>query len=488
MFGLEVSSLKLTPDKTISELASLIYKLQRREAGGEAQTGEAQEGEDHDLLETGVRRKDVAPLLDLRAPGRRLSPALAAKQLEARRWRVGGEAILLLGATGLTGAHLLRYLIKMGDAKRVYCLVRASSREVALVRVRKALQQLGIWKDSLAPHIIAMPGDVAKDGFGLSEADLREVKANVTGVVHAAGSRTWAMDRQATDCHVAGLLRTAALAGEAHVPLHFVSASWLDMYDRATPSDKQALATLPYVSMKLRAEQALAFAARQCHVACNVIRCPIVFINRRGGFAGDVMVFTAMQGIYAARACYEPLLYACMPADLVAKEFVRQMRRGPRVGSPSLYRLHSLVSICDMISTTELADLVDEVITDGRYVDRTVSEANMRATLDAIFGEEAVDITGMMAWTQAAARAGQLLKAEQNGWRTQVAKRIAYNSLSGSRNSHALLREYVRARPELIVARPSVQAITQDIVRIAGGGLKKGGRNCDGDVVPQMAQ
>jgi thioester reductase-like protein len=93
--------------------------------------------------------------------------------------------ILLTGATGNVGPHLLASLLQRGD-EGVVCLVRASSEEAGLSRVTRALQSAGYDASRLAQRITAIPGDLALPRFGLSESAWSALSTGVRQVVHNA--------------------------------------------------------------------------------------------------------------------------------------------------------------------------------------------------------------------------------------------------------------------------------------------------------------
>jgi thioester reductase-like protein len=81
-------------------------------------------------------------------------------------WRSPRE-VLLTGATGFLGAHLLRELLDATDA-RVWCLVRAPDEAGVLDRIAQAAARYQLPApdpDRLAP----LPGDLAEPGLGLSD-------------------------------------------------------------------------------------------------------------------------------------------------------------------------------------------------------------------------------------------------------------------------------------------------------------------------------
>lgn len=93
--------------------------------------------------------------------------------------------ILLTGATGNVGPHLLAALLQRGD-QSVACMVRASSEEAGLSRVVRALESAGHDAGRLAPRITAIPGDLSLPRFGLSEPAWSALTSGVRQVVHNA--------------------------------------------------------------------------------------------------------------------------------------------------------------------------------------------------------------------------------------------------------------------------------------------------------------
>jgi FlaA1/EpsC-like NDP-sugar epimerase len=62
-------------------------------------------------------------------------------------------AILLTGATGFLGAHLLDELLRQTTAN-IYCLVRSSDTQFGQERLKKALQFYSLWQETYCCRII----------------------------------------------------------------------------------------------------------------------------------------------------------------------------------------------------------------------------------------------------------------------------------------------------------------------------------------------
>lgn len=90
--------------------------------------------------------------------------------------------ILLTGATGFLGAHLLRDLHDLTQSK-IYCLVRAKTKTEAKIRLEKMLKKyrLSILFDD---RIIPVLGDLAEPNLGLSSTDFLRLAEEVDAIYH----------------------------------------------------------------------------------------------------------------------------------------------------------------------------------------------------------------------------------------------------------------------------------------------------------------
>ncbi|WP_162795111.1 non-ribosomal peptide synthetase [Nonomuraea lactucae] len=120
--------------------------------------------------------------------------------------------ILLTGATGFLGAHLLADLLANSEAT-VHCLVRG---ERPGERIRRALESRGLWQDGFAPRIVPEPGDLTRP--------LPEPPADLDLILHNGGlvdfTRPYSRLKAA---NVDGTLAVLRLAARAATPVHLVS-------------------------------------------------------------------------------------------------------------------------------------------------------------------------------------------------------------------------------------------------------------------------
>ncbi|MFC8848024.1 MULTISPECIES: amino acid adenylation domain-containing protein [unclassified Micromonospora] len=152
-----------------------------------------------------------------------LDPAVTVAPRPAVQVREA-ETILLTGATGFVGSHLLHELLAHTDA-RVVCLVRAPDHARARERIHQALRDNRIpATTSDDGRIEAVAGDLALSGLGLTDRRRAELGARLTTVVHN-GAQVNHLDsyHRLRAANVAGTVEIVRLAAGRSVPLHYVS-------------------------------------------------------------------------------------------------------------------------------------------------------------------------------------------------------------------------------------------------------------------------
>ncbi|MCU6708254.1 amino acid adenylation domain-containing protein [Paenibacillus sp. J5C_2022] len=99
------------------------------------------------------------------------------------------EAVLLTGATGYLGAHMLYEMI-MGKAWHVYAVVRGANDEEARKRlIGKCTYYFGPdWYPKHEGRIHVYAGDISKKGFGLSGDVYRQLADKIDAIFHAAAN------------------------------------------------------------------------------------------------------------------------------------------------------------------------------------------------------------------------------------------------------------------------------------------------------------
>ncbi|XUL85675.1 amino acid adenylation domain-containing protein [Streptomyces galilaeus] len=175
----------------------------------------------------------LADFLGENAPPRSgLPPALLADStldpgIRPGMSRAPGEVprrILLTGATGFVGTHLLAQLLS-DTAAEIVCTVRAHDPAEATARIHRALDHHGIVLDERARRrITALPADLARPDLGVSRDALADLATTCDAIFHNAATvsimRDYATLRAANTESTHHLLRLAAVRT---TPLHYVS-------------------------------------------------------------------------------------------------------------------------------------------------------------------------------------------------------------------------------------------------------------------------
>ncbi|MEU6073490.1 amino acid adenylation domain-containing protein [Micromonospora sp. NPDC047074] len=214
------------------------------------------------------KRVDFAAETRLDVPVRRDVP-------EEPRWR-DPRHVFLTGATGFLGIYLLRELLATTDAV-VHCLVRADGSERGLARIQANARHY--FGDDLAGYaaagrIVAVPGDLAEPGLGLSEAAFDEL-ARTADVIHHPGGAVnfiypYSHMRPANVDGTREIIRMAARY--RNVPVHYTSTmavvagfgtAGVRHVDEDTPLAYADHLSVGYVESKWVAEALLHRAAEQ---------------------------------------------------------------------------------------------------------------------------------------------------------------------------------------------------------------------------------
>ncbi|WP_280670522.1 amino acid adenylation domain-containing protein [Kitasatospora sp. MAP12-44] len=136
--------------------------------------------------------------------------------------------VLLTGATGFCGAHLLDALLR-GTGARIHCLVRAKDPGHALERLRAACRRhldhdpLGEWS---AGRVVPVVGDLAQPLLGMERARFQALGDSVDLIYHCGGQVNFIYPyRELSAANIAGTREIINLAGLSRgIPVHYLSS------------------------------------------------------------------------------------------------------------------------------------------------------------------------------------------------------------------------------------------------------------------------
>jgi thioester reductase-like protein len=132
--------------------------------------------------------------------------------------------ILLTGATGFLGIHLLAELLDKTEAN-IYCLIRDKSLEKAQAKIYQKLKTFQLWDEHKSSRIIPVIGDLSQKRLGMCEPDFLELAEQIDVIYHNGAwvnaIYPYSMLKPANVLGTEEILRLACLIKTK--PVHFVS-------------------------------------------------------------------------------------------------------------------------------------------------------------------------------------------------------------------------------------------------------------------------
>ncbi len=177
------------------------------------------------------------------------------------------QRMLMTGATGYVGTHILRDLLDHTD-QEVRCLIRSKSPEEGKEKLLRRLARMDLLREEHAARIIAVPGDVSLPRFGLDEATYTELAGTVDAVLHCAAFVNFIYPYEALKkTNVNGMREVISFAFAVRTkPLHFVSSTGIwpmgthRVFTEETGLDHNVLLNLGYDESKWVQEKMLMHA------------------------------------------------------------------------------------------------------------------------------------------------------------------------------------------------------------------------------------
>jgi amino acid adenylation domain-containing protein/thioester reductase-like protein len=131
--------------------------------------------------------------------------------------------VLLTGATGFCGAHMIDELLRRTTG-RVLCLVRASDDQHGMERIRASHQRY-VRSDLSSERVQPVVGDLGKPGLGLSPSRFEELGSTIDAVYHFGGQVNFIYPyHELRAANVDGTYEIIRLAADRAVPVHFTSS------------------------------------------------------------------------------------------------------------------------------------------------------------------------------------------------------------------------------------------------------------------------
>lgn len=119
------------------------------------------------------------------------------------------RVVILTGATGFLGTHILALLLQDPNVSKIFCLVRANHPNDAAQRVSESLKSRGLLisddPDIQDSRLVCLPCSLAEPRLGLSEADWNQLTSQATILIHTAWSVNFSLKLRSFEDQLAGL-------------------------------------------------------------------------------------------------------------------------------------------------------------------------------------------------------------------------------------------------------------------------------------------
>lgn len=133
--------------------------------------------------------------------------------------------ILITGATGFLGSHLLFELLNETGAE-LHCLVRRQNLEDGMLRIERSLESYGLGHKDLRRRVRIVAGDLTRPLLGLSPEAFSLLADQIDTVYHNGAAVSFVLPYQALKAaNVLGTQEVLRFVSQGHTkPLHYVSS------------------------------------------------------------------------------------------------------------------------------------------------------------------------------------------------------------------------------------------------------------------------
>lgn len=125
------------------------------------------------------------------------------------------RVVVLTGATGALGAHILEILLQDSNTSRVYCLVRAESPDQARERILESLRTRDLALPSKEngndSKLVSLPCSLQDDKLGLSGSEWERIAGEATLMIHSAWSVNFSLKLRSFQDQLSGLVNLLEL-------------------------------------------------------------------------------------------------------------------------------------------------------------------------------------------------------------------------------------------------------------------------------------
>lgn len=276
----------------------------------------------------------------LEADGR-LDESVSPQGLPEAEW-ADPRRILLTGATGYLGLHLLEQLLRRTDAE-VLCLCRAPDAERALQRIKEGLAHYEIDVSDYLHRVRCVVGDLAEPHLGLTKERWADLAATVDVIYHNGAQVNFVYPYSALkSANVGGTQRVLELACDTRIKaVHHISTidtllathTPRPFLENDAPLRSAVGVPAGYTGSKWVAEKVVDEARRR-GIPVTTFRPGLILGHTRSGATQTInYLLVALRGFLPMRILPDyPRIFDVVPVDYVASAIVHISREHAALG------------------------------------------------------------------------------------------------------------------------------------------------------------
>lgn len=303
--------------------------------------------------------------------------------------------VLLLGATGFLGSHILKELIDDTNIK-IYCLVRATSKIKAQERL---IERLDFYFESEFynknhDRIIVVNGDFTENNFGMNDKDYIKTKNDISMIINSAACvKHFGKEEYFYNINYLGVKKALEFCSNENkqfVQISTISilkdAQTNDVLDETTLYDNQKLDNI-YIKTKFEAEQEIAEAINK-GVNATIFRLGNIMWRDDGKFQindNENSFVIKLKTIMKYKVVPKEILNYMIdlsPVDLCAKAIVLIL-------SDNQYTMYHIennnkISIKDLIGILKELNISVEVVDKDEFKNKIINLSDSNEELVAL--------------------------------------------------------------------------------------------------------
>ncbi|KAL8663294.1 MAG: hypothetical protein Q9168_008121, partial [Polycauliona sp. 1 TL-2023] len=237
------------------------------------------------------------------------------------------QVVLLTGATGGLGSHLVSQLSTNPSITRIYCLLRGLE---PLKRLQSSLQDRKL--DMQGSKVTAVTSDLAHPTLGLDESTFFEMQSSITHIIHAAWPVNFQLPLSSFEPHIQGLhnLLRLSLSSPFTSPAKFLFCSSVSTA-LGSPSptvipeniieDLDHALDMGYGQSKLVGEHIVAAAVKNAGAQASILRIGQVVGDSKFGMWNEREAFPSIVRSALTMGILPELQIKCewLPVDTLAE-------------------------------------------------------------------------------------------------------------------------------------------------------------------------